>query len=71
MEEPDVLGVSDEEEEDDEPHAQLFRRFRPVYLEQKKWSARDPRLERLMKVGEKRKLEYFQLYGNPFKSVEV
>ncbi|KAJ2926303.1 hypothetical protein H1R20_g10790, partial [Candolleomyces eurysporus] len=57
---PDVEMEEAEVSEDDEPYSRTFRRFRPVYQEQRRWSARDPRLRKLMKLGEARKLELFQ-----------
>lgn len=61
----------DGEDEDEEPQSRLFRRFRPVYLEQKGWAKKDPRIRRSMKLGEKRKLEFFQEHGNPFTGIAV
>jgi hypothetical protein len=61
----------DSSEEDDEPQSRLFRRYRPVYLEHKVWGKQDRRIQRSIKVGEKRKLEFFQKHGNPFQAVPV
>lgn len=60
---PDVEMEEVEVIDDDEPYSRTFRRFRPVYQEQRRWSARDPGLKKLMKLGEARKLELFQRCG--------
>ncbi|TFK18028.1 hypothetical protein FA15DRAFT_698233 [Coprinopsis marcescibilis] len=62
MAEPD----SSSESEDEGPKAFSFRRFRPAYLEQKQWNARDPRLKRIWKLREQQKQKFVELYGDPF-----
>lgn len=63
--------VEDSEDDHDEPQSRLFRRFRPVYLEQKVWARKDSRVRRSVKVGEKRKLEFFKEHGDPFAGITV
>lgn len=52
---------------DDEPKTRRsFRRFRPVYLEQRQWGASDPRLKRVTTVLEAQKQKMIQSLGHPF-----
>ncbi|KAF8555022.1 hypothetical protein OG21DRAFT_1603139 [Imleria badia] len=42
------------------------RRFRPVFLEQQQWCARDPKVERMWAVAETLRDKLVELHGHPF-----
>ena len=43
------------------------RRFRPVFLEQQQWCARDPKVEQIWAVAKKIRDEMVELHGIPFR----
>jgi len=45
------------------------RRFRPVFLEQRQWCARDPKVERMWAAAETLRDEMVELYGRPFQQM--
>lgn len=47
------------------------KRFRPVFLDQKQWNLRDPRLDRLLRQGKKHKEKMAELYGHPFEQYRL
>ncbi|KIJ59964.1 hypothetical protein HYDPIDRAFT_117867 [Hydnomerulius pinastri MD-312] len=48
------------------PAARAHRRFRPVYLEQQQWCARDPKVERMWALAVRHRSKMMELYEHPF-----
>jgi len=45
------------------------RRFRPVFLEQQQWCARDPKVERIWAAAETLRDKMVELHGHPFEDL--
>jgi hypothetical protein len=62
--EEDESELEVERDEDPKP-AVTSRRFRPVFLDQRQWSSRDPGLEIIWKEAEALKKEMIKFHGHP------
>lgn len=47
----------------------IRRRFRPVFLEQQQWCARDPKVERIWAAAETLRDKMVELHGHPFEDL--
>lgn len=59
------FGSPSSEDEEQRPQAAVRRRFRPVYLDQRQWESRDPRVEQMMKPAKPSKREKSERGGQP------
>ncbi|KAH7925595.1 hypothetical protein BV22DRAFT_1088762 [Leucogyrophana mollusca] len=44
----------------------IYRRFRPIFVEQQQWCCRDPKTQDIWAQAEEHKLQMMSLYGHPF-----